>query len=129
MNPDSGCSYDHIDFRVRDVRFVARFYDALMPVLGFGKIHRGARSRSYYHDDPSMPFFWITQALRSTPGLSRIAFGAPSRKEVDRVAARMRRAGARAIEGPQICRSYAQPYYAVFFEDPEGNRFEVCCRR
>lgn len=100
-----------------------------MPALGFRKIHRGTRSRSYYHEDPSMPFFWIVQARRSTPSLSRIAFGAASRKEVYRIAARMRQAGAHRIEGPQICRSYPQPYYAVFFEDPHGNRFEVCCRR
>ncbi len=129
MNPDPGGCYDHIDFRVRDVASVARFYDALMPALGFRKIHRGTRSRSYYHEDPSMPFFWIVQARRSTPSLSRIAFGAASRKEVYRIAARMRQAGAHRIEGPQICRSYPQPYYAVFFEDPHGNRFEVCCRR
>lgn len=120
-------TYDHIDFRVRDVRKVAKFYDAFMPALGLRVIHRGDRSRSYYHKDKRLPFFWLVQAVKSTPSRSRIAFAAATRKDVDRLAAIVRRAGAKEICGPMAC--YAQPYYAVFFEDPEGNKFEVCCRR
>ena len=37
-----------------------------------------------------------------------------------------RAAGARNIEGPEV---YEEPgYYAVFFEDPDGNKLEVCYR-
>ena len=119
--------YDHIDFRVGDVKKVARFFDALMPALGFTRINKGEGSRSYYNEDRRLPFFWVVQARKSTPGLARVAFAAATRKDVDRIANVARRAGAKEIWGPEQC--YAQPYYAVFFEDPEGNRFEVCCRR
>jgi catechol-2,3-dioxygenase len=27
-----------------------------------------------------------------------------------------------------MCRSYSAGYYAFFFEDPEGNKLEICCR-
>jgi predicted lactoylglutathione lyase len=99
-----------------------------MPALGFPVIRRSKRSREYFHADRRLPFFGVTHIARSLPSRSRIAFAAPSRKEVDRITAVVRRAGGAAIEGPLVCASYHQPYYAVFFEDPDGNKFEVCCR-
>jgi catechol 2,3-dioxygenase-like lactoylglutathione lyase family enzyme len=125
----AAAGYDHIDFRVRDVRALAPFYDTLMPALGFSRIVRGQRGRTYYQAERHLPFFWLAQAKAGAPNRSRIAFAAATRKDVDRVAAVARRAGARKLEGPQVCRSYSQPYYAVFFEDRDGNKFEVCCRR
>ncbi|MDQ6767089.1 MAG: VOC family protein [Candidatus Eremiobacteraeota bacterium] len=121
--------YDHVDFRVRDVRKLKRFYDALMPALGFPVIRAGERTRDYHHKDRRLPFFGLVQAVTSAPGRSRIAFAALTRKDVDRVAKVIRRAGGKEIYGPEVCTSYHQPYYAVFFEDPDGNKFEVCCRR
>ena len=50
---------------------------------------------------------------------------AESASEVDRVAEVARQAGARNIEVPM---QYERGYYAVFFEDPCGNRLEVCYR-
>jgi catechol-2,3-dioxygenase len=121
--------YDHIDLRVRDLRRLRPFYDALMGAFGLRAPRGGDRSREYYHPDRRLPFLGLNQATRHSPSLSRIAFGAATRKDVDRIAAVVRRAGGKAISGPEICASYRQPYYAVFFEDPEGNKFEVCCRR
>jgi len=118
---------DHLDFRVRDVKLVKRFYDALMPVLGFTKISKGERSRGYYNEDPRAPFFWLVQAVKSAPSRTRVAFAAQTRAEVDRAARVVRRAGGKEVCGPEKC--YSQPYYAVFFEDPDGNKLEVCCRR
>ena len=53
------------------------------------------------------------------------AFWAESAAVVDRVAEVAARVGARNIEGPM---DYESGYYAVFFEDPCGNRLEVCHR-
>jgi catechol 2,3-dioxygenase-like lactoylglutathione lyase family enzyme len=30
--------------------------------------------------------------------------------------------------GPEICEGYSPGYYAFFFEDPDGNKLEICCR-
>jgi catechol 2,3-dioxygenase-like lactoylglutathione lyase family enzyme len=119
--------YDHVDFRVRNLRKVIRFYDAVMAALGMSEIRRGNRSREYYHKDKRLPFFGLVEAVASTPSRSRIAFAAATHKDVDRIASVVRRAGGKAMCGPEAC--YRQPYYAVFFEDPDGNKFEVCCRR
>ena len=70
----------------------------------------------------------MTSAARSISDKNetRIAFWAESREEVDRIAEIARAAGAKNIEGPEL---YEEPgYYAVFFEDPDGNKLEVCHR-
>jgi len=38
------------------------------------------------------------------------------------------RGGACAVEGPGYCHDYTPGYYAVFFEDADGNKWEICCR-
>ena len=48
-------------------------------------------------------------------------------KRVQRISAVAVLAGARNVEGPAYEDEDAL-YYAVFFEDPCGNRFEVCHR-
>ena len=48
-------------------------------------------------------------------------------REVDRLAAIAVKAGARTVEGPAYEDEDAL-YYAVFFEDPSGNRLEICYR-
>ena len=44
------------------------------------------------------------------------------------VAEVLREAGGKALEGPEICVDYSPGYYAFFFEDPDGNKLEICCR-
>lgn len=122
-------AYDHVDFRVRDLKKVRAFYDSIMPALGFSKVNKGKTARTYAQASRHLPFLWLVQAVTSRPSLSRLAFSAESKNDVDRIARAVKRAGGRAIEGPHDCRTYGLPYYAVFFEDPEGNRLEVCCRR
>ena len=54
--------------------------------------------------------------------------GAMTREQVDHVAQVVREAGGRNLEGPQIWPEYSPGYYAFFFEDPDGNKLEICCR-
>jgi catechol 2,3-dioxygenase-like lactoylglutathione lyase family enzyme len=70
-------------------------------------------------------FFGITESASHVPNGNRIAFWAKSPADVDRIAAIASGVGARNIEGPM---DYAPGYYAVFFEDPAGNRLELCHR-
>lgn len=61
----------------------------------------------------------------NTADENRVAFRASSVSDVDRLAAIAIQAGARHVEGP----AYEDDrYYAVLFEDPCGNRLEICCR-
>lgn len=118
--------FDHIDLRVRDVRKARKFYDALLPALGATKRHASESAAEWFHAKRHEPFFGIHNHRGHVANKSRIAFAADARKDVDRIAAVMRRAGAKEIEGPAAM--YTQPYYVVFFEDSDGNKFEVCCR-
>ncbi len=56
----------------------------------------------------------------------RIAFKAPSRRAVDYVAARLRSLGVEIEMDDGI---YGDNFYGLFFEDPDGNRLEVCISR
>jgi len=47
---------------------------------------------------------------------------------VDRLARLVRKIGGKCLEGPEVCRAYSRGYYACFFEDPDGNKLEICCR-
>jgi catechol 2,3-dioxygenase-like lactoylglutathione lyase family enzyme len=121
--------FDHIDHRVRSLASVSAFYDALMPALGYTKRVAGRTMIEYYHPDEADMFFGIHQHADHAPSLTRIAFAAQTRAEVDRIGALLTSIGARNVDGPADCPDYDQPYYAVFFEDPDGNKLEVCCRR
>ncbi|MGQ0812591.1 MAG: VOC family protein [Nitrospiraceae bacterium] len=67
----------------------------------------------------------MTESPQHVANECRIAFWADSIREVDRLAAIAVRAGARNVEGPAYEDAH---YYAVFFEDPSGNRLEICYR-
>ena len=58
------------------------------------------------------------------PSETRIAFWASDRAEVDRVTAAVAAAGAKDLSGPKEM-PYGPGYYAAYFTDPAGNRFEV----
>ncbi len=59
-----------------------------------------------------------------TPGPARVAFDAPSRGTVDAIATYLPAIGAKNVEWSEGI--YGPRYYAVFFDDPDGNKLEVC---
>jgi predicted lactoylglutathione lyase len=75
-------------------------------------------------------FFGVTESRTHLANECRIAFWTDSIREVDRLAEVAVQAGAQNVEGPS--HKTPQPeeamYYAVFFEDPSGNRLEICYR-
>ena len=122
--------FDHIDLRVKDMKVARKFYATFLPQLGFVRESPGRKYHTFYAaggDKPS-EFFGFTQDKEHQPNGTRIAFWADTRKEVDRIADLVREAGGRTLEGPEICREYSPGYYAFFFEDPDGNKLEICCR-
>jgi len=120
--------YDHIDLRVRSLSKARPFYEMLLPALGFT---REANIEGWLQfeaagADGATEFFGVTESPQHVANECRIALWADSVSEVDKLAEIAVLAGARNVEGPMM---YEAPhYYAVFFEDPCGNRFEVCYR-
>lgn len=117
----------HVDLRVRDRAKAAEFYDAFLNLLGAVKrVGEEWTSWSIPPEDESGargPWFGITEDPAMTPGPGRVAFDAPSRGTVDAIAVYLPAIGARNIELPDLF--YGPDYYAVFFEDPDGNKLEV----
>jgi predicted enzyme related to lactoylglutathione lyase len=118
--------FDHIDLRVPDLKKATPFYEQLLPALGFTREVSIEGWLTFQAADGDITeFFGVTEAAGHVPNENRIAFWAESNERVNQVAEAARRAGAQNIEGPM---PYEPGYYAVFFEDPSGNRLEVCHR-
>ena len=117
----------HIDLRVRDGGRALKFYDALLAEFGFyrvveppfGEEEPTWRRAQWTANDE---FFGFVIEPDFTPNETRIAFHATNSEQVDRVTTLLHAIGAREIDGP----SDYDGYYATFFEDPDGNRLEVC---
>lgn len=120
--------YDHIDLRAPRLDEVTGFYEALLPALGFTRRVAVEGWLQYEAEDPAggvSEFFGVTESATHVPNEVRIAFWAQSGAEVERLGEVARRAGAQKMEGPML---YEEGYHAVFFEDPCGNRLEICHR-
>lgn len=120
----------HVDLRVRDRRKATQFYDAILNLLGAVK-DEGATFTTWQIPPPDAPDDWeatewfgITEDPNMTPGPARIAFDAPSRGTVDAIAVYLPAIGAQNIELPDG--TYGPHYHACFFEDPDGNKLEIC---
>ncbi len=122
--------FDHIDLRVRDRARAQQFYSKVLPALGFTRNESGEKWGAFevQSDNEPVEFFGFTEQAGHSPNETRIAFWAETRGEVDRLAEVVREAGGQKLEGPQIWTEYTPGYYALFFEDPDGNKLEVCCR-
>ena len=118
--------FDHVDLRVSKLAQIAPFYELLLPALGFSRRKNTEGWLEFEAaGEGATEFFGVTESSIHVINENRIAFWAESPADVDRVAGVAAGAGARNIEGPM---DYAPGYYAVFFEDPCGNRLEVCNR-
>jgi catechol 2,3-dioxygenase-like lactoylglutathione lyase family enzyme len=120
-----GSILDHIDLRVRDRKAAAAFYDAFLGVLGAEKSETEAFTtwRLVGAGAESTDSFGIAEDPELVAGSVRIAFKARTREAVDAVVAILGRVGASNIEMDDGI--YGDDVYAVFFEDPDGNRLEV----
>lgn len=123
--------FSHVDMRVSDAGAVRPFYDELM--LLFGTEPTTVRAARYgytrRYGAVRADFFNVFEDPEARPTQTRIAFAAPNRALVDQVALVVREHGGRNIEGPAYLPEAHPTFYAVFFEDPLGNRFEVCHHR
>lgn len=123
--------FDHIDLRVKDREKAQTFYARILPALGFTQDESGEKWGAFQAPQPgeiAAEFFGFTEDPAHLPNESRIAFWAESRDAVDRISEIVKQAGGLKLEGPQIWTEYTPGYYALFFEDPDGNKLEICHR-
>jgi catechol 2,3-dioxygenase-like lactoylglutathione lyase family enzyme len=125
MNP-----FGHVDLRVTSFEENLPFYEKLLPELGFTRTFHSARWRVFAATGelPSAAYFAITEAPDHELNQNMIGFWAESPQEVDHIADLVRESGGKITSGPQYY-PISPSYYAVYFEDPCGNPFEVTYRK
>ncbi len=134
---------DHIQITVKDMSVAVPFYDKLLPLLGFD-LRKKSSAVIEEHDFHVVEYthrrmsFAVTSPRRELgaeeinrrrPGsLHHVAFRAPSRADVDRLHTELKAIGATIVSPPREYPEYEPaPYYALFFKDPEGMKYEIVC--
>lgn len=131
---------DHIQITVKDLKTAEAFYDQLMPLLGFD-ITKKAKARVAAHDFDVVEYihadllfginspreaFAQDNVHRRKPGsLHHLAFRAGSTAEVDVFYEALVSFGAHIVETPKYFPQHGEHYYALFFKDPDGIKYEV----
>ena len=136
---------DHIQITVKDMAVAVPFYDKFLPLLGFDP---GSRSSAvieahdfhvveYSHPrlafaitSPRAAFTEDTIHRRKPGSLHHLAFKAESRAEVNRLYTELQAIGATIVSAPREYPEYTPAhYYAVFFKDLEGIKYEIVCTK
>lgn len=131
---------DHIQITVKDLKIAESFYDRFLPLLGFDikkKVSAEIEEHDFQVVEYSHPLlsFAITsprkafkdEAIhRRKPGaLHHLAFRIESRSEINRLEKALKNIGAQIVEPPRLYPEYRPDYYALFFKDPEGIKYEL----
>ena len=131
---------DHIHITVADLDRAERFYDRLLPLLGFDPAlkerdsvpEHAYRIVEYHHRNFSLGLVcprgeWEDEPVnRRRPGaLHHLAFHVESREEVDTLYGAVRALPAAIVHGPRLYPEYCPDYYAFFFKDSENIEWEI----
>ena len=141
MREETLLPVDHIQITVRDIVTAEAFYDRLMPILGYDlsdKISAQIPEHDLYvveYLHPKMDFgicspreiFRGDVVHRRKPGaIHHIAFRATNRDHVDALYGQIKEiSGVNILDRPRIYEEHGPDYYALFFKDPDGIKFEI----
>lgn len=128
----------HVGINVPDLRAAKRYYDVVLPLLGFQEFLSADDEFAYRPagGKPGTYLFFYPSVEPSTysrhrTGLQHLAFMARSRSVVDEVHAAVvdlaARFGGRVLDEPRHFTQYPPPYYALFWLDPWGFKLEAVC--
>lgn len=118
----------HISFGVADLVRTARFYDAIMPALGYACVYSDKRCIGYGYPGSDQDKLLLNQVPGpiSLPGDGfHVCFDAPDHAAVDRFHAAGVACGGVDNGGPGLRQQYGAGYYAAFLIDPDGYRLEA----
>lgn len=132
---------DHIQITVKDIIVAEPFYEKLLPLLGFKPSSKGSAviDEHEFHvvewkheklcfaiTSPRKAFANDAVNRRKPGALHHLAFKAASREDVDKFHEELLKIGATVVSPPKDYPEYTPAgYYAVFFKDPDGIKYEV----
>ena len=125
----------HLSLGACDIERAARFYDAVLAPLGYGRVwsdlRPGEQEQAVGYGPPGsgdkLAIKQVTQVVPEIPGF-HVALAAPSRRAVHAFHAAALAAGGRDNGAPGLRPDYGAHYYAAFVIDPEGHRLEAVCK-
>lgn len=124
---------DHISLTVSDVTRALPFYKIMLEFLGLRLAHAG-EAIAIFRDPVGGPGFNLWQAKPElaerkhqiyAPGYHHLAFAADTRAQVDELHALLKQSGFTVLDPPCAYEHYGPGYYAVYFADPDGMKFEL----
>ena len=131
---------DHIQITVKNLAGAETFYDQLMPLLGFdlAKKHKGKVDAhefevvEYCHQNlifainsPRSVFADETVHRRKPGAVHHIAFKVDTKEEVNEIYPKVKATGAIIVDPPKYYPQHGANYYALFFKDLDGIKFEI----
>jgi len=124
---------DHIYLTVSDMVRSLAFYDTVLGLLDFRALDAPIGGDPHRHYFNRVMQISIRPARGGThdpyaPGLHHLCLQVADKAAVDRIARLLRDAGIE-ISDPALYPQYADDYYAIFFDDPDGIRHEIVARR
>jgi hypothetical protein len=132
LSAESQVFFSHIDVSIPDLAQARPVWDALMHIIGAETVDRGAQGLRYVRRDADgvrTQFVILHPRDDAARGGFRIAFEGTSHEQIDEIAAAVRSAGAKNVDGPGYHPENDPTFYGVFFEDGCGTALEVCHHR
>lgn len=125
-------SMNHLGITVSDLAAsTERFYAPLLGFLGYRLVESLPEMSLWLADGGYSINLWQAHAglaarrpERYAPGFHHFAFDADSRQQVDDCYALLQQEGIEILDAPAAY-DYAPGYYALFFADPDGLKFEL----
>src|ERR1700712_2643647 len=124
----------HLGINVPDLVVAKRYYDILMPLVGFEPFFHTDDEFSYRpagNKAGTYLFFYPAAQLgeysSKRPGLQHLAFIVRRRSAVRAVHDHIVAIGGTVIDPPRHFPQYPGHYYATFWDDPCGIKLETVC--
>lgn len=126
MTDDNPSIMSHVSIGVADMARSAKFYDAVLSVLGARRLMEHPATIAY---GKQYPEFWIGLPHDRKPASvgngAHFGFLASSRAEVDAFHAAALAAGGADDGKPGPRPDYGPQYYGAFVRDPDGHKIEA----
>ena len=120
----------HLKLSVNDGKLSKKFYDSLFNKLGWETIYEDSEAAGYSDGDFTL---WVVPAENKATakhsfesvGFHHFSIRVPEKKTVDDIFQWCKDNDIKIADEPKEYPEYNEGYYAVFFHDPDGMKFEV----
>ncbi len=122
----------HVEIYVHDLPKCREFWGWLLDRLGYYEYQKWEQGISYRRGETYIVFvqtearFQDDSYHRCHSGLNHLAFHADSKEFIDQITDELRSKGVTILYEDRHPYAGGKGYYAVFFEDPQRMKVEIC---